>query len=74
MVDLWEPAEDTSITESALRKLAVLSMKERNRKLIRIAGAVPILVELLKSADPSVGLTPIESLALATLAILVRNG
>jgi hypothetical protein len=28
----------------------------------------------LKSADPSVGLTPIESLALATLAILVRNG
>lgn len=73
MVDLWEPAEDRTITESALRKLASLSLKERNRKLIRIAGAVPILVELIKPSDPSTGLTPIESLALASLAILVRN-
>jgi len=73
MTDLWEPSEDKTITESALRKLIALSLKERNRKLIRFAGAIPILVELLKPADPSIGLTPIESLALATLAILVRN-
>eukprot|EP01095_Lingulamoeba_sp_RSL-Kostka_P014208 TRINITY_DN6130_c1_g1_i1.p1 TRINITY_DN6130_c1_g1~~TRINITY_DN6130_c1_g1_i1.p1 ORF type:complete len:749 (+),score=408.19 TRINITY_DN6130_c1_g1_i1:109-2355(+) len=73
MVDLWEPAEDKSITQSALRKLAALSMKIRNRKLIRIAGAIPILVELLKPSDPSVGLTPTQSLALSVLAVLCRN-
>merc|ERR1712054_198041 len=61
MVDLWEPSEDSSITESALRKLGALSAKERNRKLIRIAGAIPILVDILKGADPSIGLTPIQS-------------
>merc|ERR1712137_74016 len=73
MVDLWEPSEDSSVTESALRKLGALSAKERNRKLIRIAGAIPILVDILKEADPSVGLTPVQSLALGNLALLCRN-
>lgn len=73
MVDLWEPAEDPSITEGALQKLNTLSLKERNRKLIRIAGAIPILIEILKDADPSIGLTPSQSLALAVLSILCRN-
>merc|ERR1712137_151768 len=73
MVDLWEPADNPSVTESALRKLMALSSKERNRKLIRIAGAVPILVDILKEADQASGLTPIQSLALGNLALLCRN-
>eukprot|EP01094_Clydonella_sp_ATCC50884_P006639 TRINITY_DN1585_c0_g1_i7.p1 TRINITY_DN1585_c0_g1~~TRINITY_DN1585_c0_g1_i7.p1 ORF type:complete len:1069 (+),score=466.60 TRINITY_DN1585_c0_g1_i7:129-3209(+) len=73
MVDLWEHNEDMAVTESALRKLGALAMKERNRKLIRIAGAIPILCEILKNADPKVGLTPSQSLALSVLAVLVRN-
>merc|ERR1712137_568895 len=73
MVDLWEPSDDSSITESALRKLGALAAKERNRKLIRIAGAIPILVDILKEADPSIGLNPVQSLALSDLALLCRN-
>jgi hypothetical protein len=74
MVDLWETNEDISVTEAALRKLGALAMKERNRKLIRIAGAIPILCDFLRNADPSVGLTPDQSLALQVLALLCRNG
>ena len=73
MVDLWETNEDISVTEAALRKLGALAMKERNRKLIRIAGAIPILCDFLRNADPSVGLTPDQSLALQVLALLCRN-
>ena len=37
-------------------------------QLIRMAGAIPILLEFLKNADPSVGLTPPQSLALMVRA------
>ena len=73
MMHLWEPADDVSVTESALRKLSLLSLKQRNRKLIRIAGAIPILVERLRTADPKAGLTSVQSLAIGCLATLCRN-
>mmetsp|Transcript_27170 Transcript_27170/g.75930 ORF Transcript_27170/g.75930 Transcript_27170/m.75930 type:complete len:1255 (-) Transcript_27170:75-3839(-) len=72
MMELWEPKGEDRV-EDALRRLLFLAQKVRNRKLIRIAGAIPILVNMLKSADPSLPLTRCQSLALECIATLSRN-
>lgn len=72
MMELWEPKGDDRV-EDALRRLLFLSQRVRNRKLIRIAGAIPILINMLKSADPSLKLTTCQSIALECLATLSKN-
>eukprot|EP01103_Thecamoeba_quadrilineata_P010566 TRINITY_DN2317_c0_g1_i2.p1 TRINITY_DN2317_c0_g1~~TRINITY_DN2317_c0_g1_i2.p1 ORF type:complete len:959 (+),score=189.10 TRINITY_DN2317_c0_g1_i2:36-2912(+) len=72
MVDLWDPKED-EIIERALTRLNSLAQKERNRKWIRTAGAIPILIKFLEKVNPEKGLTKCEFLSLITLATLSRN-
>jgi endonuclease YncB( thermonuclease family) len=72
MMELWEPKGDERV-EDALRRLLFLAQRVRNRKLIRIAGAIPILVNMLKSADPSLKLTSCQSVALECVALLSKN-
>ena len=72
MMELWEPKGDERVTD-ALKRLLFLAQRVRNRKLIRIAGAIPILVNMLKSADPSLPLTVCQSVALECIALLSKN-
>ena len=72
MMELWEPKGDERV-EDALKRLLFLSQRVRNRKLIRIAGAIPILINMLKSADPSLKLTTCQSIALECIATLSKN-
>jgi hypothetical protein len=72
MMELWEPKGEERI-EDALKRLLFLAQKVRNRKLIRIAGAIPILINMLKSADPSLPLTTCQSIALECIALLSKN-
>jgi len=72
MVDLWDPRED-DVVEAALVKLLALAQKERNRKWIRVAGAIPILIAFLKKTDASTQFSEIQRLSLAILATLSRN-
>ena len=61
MVDLWDPRED-DVVEAALVKLLALAQKERNRKWIRVAGAIPILIAFLKKTDASTQFSEIQVL------------
>eukprot|EP01102_Stenamoeba_stenopodia_P005479 TRINITY_DN1618_c0_g1_i1.p1 TRINITY_DN1618_c0_g1~~TRINITY_DN1618_c0_g1_i1.p1 ORF type:complete len:676 (+),score=209.04 TRINITY_DN1618_c0_g1_i1:260-2287(+) len=75
MVDLWDlGASEEPKVEESLRALQTLSQKERNRKWIRISGAIPLLVDLLNAPDPkNTPLTRKESTVLNILATLARN-
>jgi hypothetical protein len=60
-------------TETALRKLGGLAAKDQNQKLIRNAGGIQILLEILKEVDLTAGLSTKEGLALMIIAILCQN-
>lgn len=72
MVELWEPKSSERV-ENALNRLNMFAENIRNRKLIRIAGAIPLLCAIVKKADPSKPLSKSQSMALACLALLAKN-
>jgi hypothetical protein len=72
MMELWEPKSDEQV-EKCLVRLIQLADRVRNRKLIRIAGAIPILVGMLTVADPNLPLTKCQSLSLECIALLSKN-
>ena len=75
MRDLWEPQGEMEVCD-ALKRLLSLAQKQSHMKVIRSAGAIPILVDIIRSAE-SLGapshLSPPQSLAVECIFFLSKS-
>jgi hypothetical protein len=70
MMELWEPKGEDAVVES-LQKMSLLAQERSNNlKIIRTAGAIPLLVDMVK---PSPHVSRSHSLAIECFAHLSKN-